>query len=262
MIVKVINNTIRVKMLSQETSSKLQKGQQTLSDIRYHNQMMSELNRPEEVIMPTRKTNESDTTRYKQSLYRTKRYILDTLEANINETSYFITLTYVGNFQDYDGARIDFQNFVRTMKRILGSFEYIGAKEHQGRGAIHFHLITFQPISEMIVSHGWPHGFLNVKHIDDISDIKRIATYFVSYLTRMKKNNPQVANNKKLVFTSKGLNKPYNVSKGVLLDMVRSYLEENSHSLEPSKTYRSKYFGWVNEYELDINIILQLNGLV
>lgn len=183
--------------------------------------------------------------RFLTSLHRTKRTMLDYLVNNLNSTSYFLTLTYADNVEDYDVAQKDFKRFIRSM----GDISYMATKERQERGAIHFHVVVFDKITDEDVRLKWTHGFVHVKHIKRIDEPLRIANYFTSYLTKMKEDNPLIAQKKKLVFTSRGLKKTEKVKGG----FVKQLLLENTKTCERIESYRTKYQGMKTIYRFTVD---------
>lgn len=65
-----------------------------------------------------------------------------------------LTLTYRENMQDQARAWADLKEFVRRMRRALGSFAYVAVAERQARGAIHWHLAVHRLPMVMGASNG------------------------------------------------------------------------------------------------------------
>jgi hypothetical protein len=53
-----------------------------------------------------------------------------------------LTLTYRENMQDFERSQKHFKEWVRRMKKALGTFRYCAGWEPQERGAIHWHVST------------------------------------------------------------------------------------------------------------------------
>lgn len=126
-----------------------------------------------------------------QSKRRTKKRIFDILRLNLNDTSRFVTLTYRENEQAYKKATRDFNNMITNFNKKNEKLKYMVVKEHQKRGAIHYHMVTFN--NEKIKWRKyWKHGNTNIKKIEDIDFPEKIANYMVKYLGKNKKGYKSV----------------------------------------------------------------------
>jgi len=149
------------------------------------------------------------------NLATTKRNIINLLYLNMNENSTFLTLTYKANIQDYQQAAEDFKKFVKRVNYYLGiKLSYLGVKELQQRGAIHFHIIIFseqfRDLTHEQVAQLWGHGFIYIKPIMSwhIGTHQAVANYFAKYLTNYFKDQ-LIARDKKLFFTSRNIKRPH-----------------------------------------------------
>lgn len=142
------------------------------------------------------------------SLARARREIIDIIRLNLTVDSCLLTLTYKENVQDYERARKDFDKFV---KRIKYNFDivlkYLRVIELQKRGAIHFHVIVFNPefcrIPYNEIYSIWGHGAVHIRKIEALDDVTadKVGNYLGKYLTKSK----EIAPNKKIYTTSRGL---------------------------------------------------------
>lgn len=142
------------------------------------------------------------------NLARARREIIELIRLNLVPDSCLLTLTYKENMQDYDKAYKDFYNFVKMVKYNFGlSLKYIRVIELQQRGAIHFHVVVFNPEFVAIpyndIYKTWGHGAVHIRKIDVFDDVTadRIGNYLGKYLTKSK----DIAVNKKIYTTSRGL---------------------------------------------------------
>lgn len=142
------------------------------------------------------------------SLARARREIIDIIRLNLEAGSCLLTLTYRENMQDYEQAYKDFYNFVKMVKYKFGvSLKYIRVIELQQRGAIHFHVVVFSPdfinIPYNELYRTWGHGAVHIRRIELLEDVTadRIGNYLGKYLTKSK----EIAPNKKIYTTSRGL---------------------------------------------------------
>lgn len=109
------------------------------------------------------------------SYARARREIIDLVRLNLNVGSCLLTLTYKDNMQDYNQAYKDFYNFVKMIKYKFDIIlRYIRVIELQQRGAIHFHVIVFNPEFVNILYNDiyniWGHGAVHIRQIDNIND--------------------------------------------------------------------------------------------
>jgi hypothetical protein len=191
--------------------------------------------------------------RMKQSKWNTKKKLEDILSCNLNNESYFITLTYRENMQDYDKSAEDFKVFIRHMKRTSKhEVKYVAIRELQKRGAIHFHVIFFNKVGRDYIKSLWKHGASNTKHIKDTSNPLKITNYFIGYLFEKgkKKNNPIVSSGKKIIFSSRNLIKPIKLKDNEIIKKARKAIDDED--IKPIKHFKSKYEGFVDIYQFKI----------
>ena len=158
------------------------------------------------------------------SLARARREIIELIRLNLVPDSCLLTLTYKDNVQDYNKAYRDFSNFVKMVKYRFGiSLKYIRVIELQKRGAIHFHVVVFNPefvaIPYTDIYKTWGRGAVHIRKIEALDDVTadRIGNYLGKYLTKSK----DIAVNKKIYTTSRGLKR---------LEKQRIVLEDNKQS--------------------------------
>ena len=187
---------------------------------------------------PKRKQNTKD--RFERSLRRTQQRIKEILENNLDDYSYFVTLTYKENIQSYEQANKDFKKFVRGL-----DLKYLNVTEHQDRGAIHFHMIIFDYKDDILkILNRWQNGFKYQKKIKN-KYAYSISRYFTKYLT---KENQLVFNNKRVFSTSKNLNQSMMIDDYVIEHYrkkdgyAKDYKKEDFEMLDALE-YAKIYFG-------------------
>lgn len=118
----------------------------------------------------------------------------DLINTNVSDVSRcrWVTLTYAENMTDCSRLYSDTQRFVRGMRKVFGSFEYITAAEPQGRGAWHQHMIMIFPstapyLENSVVASIWRQGFVNIQALNDIDNI---GAYLSAYLGDVEVNEP------------------------------------------------------------------------
>lgn len=157
--------------------------------------------------------------RSERSLRRTRKRIQDLLNANLDDKSYFVTLTFKENIQDYEKANARFKYFMHQKNKDI---KYLVVKEHQKRGAIHFHLIVFdiepKDLAKLLLS--WNYGFKHYKHIKNKYSYS-IANYLTNYMTKEK--NQLVDANKKVFSNSRNLKRPLIISNDIIHKILLKY---------------------------------------
>lgn len=191
-------------------------GIQLLKDIRFYEKMNPEFKKQREQELKKEKNIKE---RSERSLRRTRKRIQDLLNANLDEKSYFLTLTFKENIQDYKKANARFNYFIRQKNKDI---KYLVVKEHQKRGAIHFHLIVFdiepKDLAELLLS--WNYGFKHYKHIKNKYSYS-IANYLTNYMTKEK--NQLVDANKKVFSNSRNLKRPLIISNDIITKILLKY---------------------------------------
>lgn len=157
--------------------------------------------------------------RSERSIRRTRKNIQDILNANLDDNSYFLTLTFKDNIQDYKKANEKFKYFINIKNKDI---KYLAVKEHQKRGAIHYHLIVFdieKETLEKLVS-SWNYGFTHSKKITNKYSWS-ISSYLTKYFTKEK--NQLVDAGYRIFTKSNNLQKPLLISDGVVSKILLKY---------------------------------------
>src|SRR5690554_2355915 len=188
--------------------------------------------------------------RSERSIRRTRKNIQDVLNSNLDDKSYFVTLTFAENLQDYEKANARFHYFIRIKNKDI---KYLVVKEHQQRGAIHFHLIVFDIEKEKLdkLTNSWNYGFWYIKKINDRYAYS-IANYMTEYFSKEK--NQLVKANKKIFSKSRNLKKPLIMSEKV----VDKILEKYKYNVDLEKYDWSKHKYKIeskSNYDLAVDII-------
>lgn len=171
-------------------------------------------NRPQERAVDLSKRTDSN-------IYRTKKAIKLLLQANTTEQSFaknsiqrplFVTLTFAENVQEVGKANKLFTEFVKTLnyqtfKTKKATLHYLAVIEFQQRGAIHYHVVFFNPldISKFydLVHENWTHGHCHLKKIHNQT---HLINYVHKDLTKLRQKKE--LHGHKSYFCSKGLLKP------------------------------------------------------
>jgi len=140
--------------------------------------------------------------RVERSINRSRQKIREVLNNNLDDYSWFITITFKENLQDVTKAT----NYLNLyIKRNFNDLKYLVVKERQERGAIHFHLVVFGYNVETAQAYQdfkqWKHGLVFVKRIR-FKNATAISNYFTKYLG---KENQLIDTGKRIYSTSKNL---------------------------------------------------------
>lgn len=157
--------------------------------------------------------------RSERSIRRTRKDIQDILNANLDDRSYFLTLTFKENLQDYKKANNRFNYFIRIKNKDI---KYLVVKEHQKRGAIHYHLIVFDIEKDKLdnLTNSWTYGFWYLKKINDKYSWS-IANYMTKYFSKEK--NQMVKSGYRVFTKSTNLKKPLIISYKVVKKILDKY---------------------------------------
>lgn len=157
--------------------------------------------------------------RSERSLRRTRKNIQDILNANLDDRSYFLTLTFADNLQDYKKANEKFKYFISIKNKGV---KYLSIKEHQKRGAIHYHLIVFDIAEKDLKSlkASWTYGFTHSKKITNKYPYS-IANYLTKYFDKEK--NQMVSSGFRVFTKSTNLKRPLKISDGVIKQVLLKY---------------------------------------
>lgn len=187
------------------------------------------------------------------SLYRSKRILIDYAYENEKDFYSFITLTFKKNIKDISIANNKFNIFVSSIRREFPDFKYLGVPEFQKRGAVHYHLLTnleagspLCPLqdgkSNVYDVKYWSYGFSSVFDLTSTDDKFNIALYISKYL--MKDFSNRLFGHKK-VLKSNNLKKPLEIELEVNdtnFDLAKSFINDNEISfvekeIVPQKKY-------------------------
>lgn len=176
----------------------------------------------------------------KQNSRRSKWNLIRLLNANFNEHSKFITLTFAENITDLDLAHKEFDKFMKRMKRKYGNFKYAAVVEFQKRGAVHYHLISDLPyIPKDELAAIWRNGFVR---INDIEHVDNVGAYISKY---MSKSEIDIRlRQRKNYFTSRNLDRPVEI-KGDLADPVVEMWALEQKKEVFANSYESEHHGLI-----------------
>lgn len=130
-----------------------------------------------------------------QSLKRLR----DKINTNVVDPSkcLWVTLTYAENMTDHTRLQYDFQKFFKKLRFHYSGYqiEYILAREPQGRGAWHMHVILIFDrkapyIKNSIIADLWGLGFTKTQKLNDIDNV---GAYLTAYLGDFELNKTNLS---------------------------------------------------------------------
>lgn len=215
--------------------------------------------------MPVWRDYESNKSQEKQAKPMTKEEMLEDKKRKINysvnrakfrikrlvnanpQLNKFLTLTFAENLTDLSKTNPMFHNFIKRVKHKYKNFQYLAVPEFQKRGAVHYHLFCNLPYVDVKkFSRIWDHGYIDLKRIDDVSDM---GLYMCKYLSKEMFN--ERTSGKKKFFRSVDLRQPIELDG----ELAMKYAENIRNTRQPvyKNQYKSEYLGLikVEEYKLD-----------
>ena len=177
------------------------------------------------------------------ALIRAKREVRRLINSNVDawgERPKFFTLTFAENVTDIKWANNEFKKFRQRLSRHIwgcpNNLKYVAVIEFQKRGAVHYHLVTFNMpyVPHKTLLEIWGHGGVHIRAIDDCDNV---GAYVTKYMT--KSHDDERLREQKCYFSSRGLVKPFEeIIEKEDLDALRV-------ALSPNKTYEMEF---QNEY--------------
>ena len=134
---------------------------------------------------------------------RSRRKLIQLIDANFTAKDYHVTLTYAGTPPSYDQARKDVKNFLRAVKRRreqrgLDELKYVYTIEDEQDGKrkrIHIHAIMNGGISREELEQIWGQGYANADNLQpDENGLEAIARY----ITKQQKNRRKWARSRNM----------------------------------------------------------------
>lgn len=170
------------------------------------------------------------------------------INANFNENSLFITLTFKEDIE-IDDANYNLKKFFQKMKRKQADFKHVTVLEFTKKGRVHYHMLCNYLLEwnnhkelqahERALGEVWGHGFVDIGYKKN----DNAGAYLIKYMT--KENVVDRLEGKKRYFFSRNLEQPQELVGGDALQIIREH-----ESLPPVFTneYYSDFHGQV-EYK-------------
>ena len=134
---------------------------------------------------------------------RSKRKLIQLIDANFDERDIHLTLTYLGTPPKYEQAQTDVKNFLRAVKRKrekaeLEPLKYIYTIEGNDDGTrerIHVHMVINGGIDRAELEAIWGKGYANADHLQpNENGLEALARY----ITKQQKNRRKWARSRNL----------------------------------------------------------------
>ena len=134
---------------------------------------------------------------------RSKRKLIQLIDANFDERDIHLTLTYLGNPPKYEQAQTDVKNFLRAVKRKREKrgqdpLKYIYTIEGNDDGTrerIHVHMVMNGGIDREELEAIWGKGYANADHLQpNENGLEALARY----ITKQQKNRRKWARSRNL----------------------------------------------------------------
>lgn len=158
---------------------------------------------------------------------RARNQVRRLINANFDENSLFITLTYKKNMTDIQASNENLKKFMQKMKRRQKDFKYVAVIEFQQRGAIHYHMLcnlclTWNNLEELQAHERnlgeiWSHGFVDIGY----KQSDNAGAYLIKYMT--KENDDMRLNGKKRYFYSRNLIQPEELTGAEAFKLINEY---------------------------------------
>lgn len=205
-----------------------------------------------------------DEKNLKDSLRRTKQTLRRTINANIGkwgERDKFFTLTFAENMTNQEETNRLFRSFIKKLSYKIfkkeSGLKYVCVVERQQRGAIHYHLVVFNmpfvPVEEL--SDVWGHGFVRINTIEGNDNVGAYVVKYMGKTAEMDAEKSAKEKNKKLYFTSRGLDKPSEFSDGTKKgkEMIETFTKEMENFMVFSGEFENEHVGKMSYEQYNMN---------
>lgn len=204
----------------------------------------------------TNTTEEQKRENRRKRAQRARQKVRRYANANFDDNSKFLTLTFKENITDLKQANHEFTKFMKRFNRHLGfSLQYISVHQTQKRGAIHYHLLMNCPyISQEKIAELWGHGFIKINRIDNIDNV---GAYITRYMSHDFDDERFIG--EKCYFMSRNLKKPEQTTNEELIDEVLSTCDVERVAY--ASNFDTEYFGEVRYTQLIMKERISLKEL-
>lgn len=198
---------------------------------------------PDKYKLKCKGKQRSDNVRREDKLNEAKMRLRRLINSNVSNCSKFLTLTYRDNITDVKQCKLDLKkffmkwNYLRS-KRGQNKIKYVYVTEFQKRGAVHFHILTFDDNFKydlVELEKLWGFGFIKANKINNVDNV---GAYVVKY---MSKDTYDIRlNNCDMYGRSRNLKESIEIKETAGVDILQSIYEKNKVY---SKSYTTDYRG-------------------
>lgn len=183
----------------------------------------------------------------KANMYKSRNNLRRLINANFDEHSKFITLTFRENLTDVKKANYEFMKFIQRLRYRYKGFKYVAVIEFQKRGAVHYHMISDLPyIDNSELREIWGHGYVK---INDITHVDNVGAYMIKYMIK------DIADKRlmglKSYQTSRGLIRPIELVGDEVDFLVKSLGLDNKKTVY-SNCYETEHLGLATHKEYNL----------
>lgn len=155
-----------------------------------------------------------------KAMQRAKTDIRRLINANADELTKFLTLTFADNMTDLDYCNYEFEKFIKKIKYRYKEFKYVVVVEFQKRGAVHYHIVCKLPyVKFKDLTRIWGNGHIFINRIDRVTNL---GAYVTKYMHK-DLLDPRLEK-RKCYFTSKNLDKPIEITQKKEIEQVQTAL--------------------------------------
>lgn len=207
----------------------------------------------------------------KLSRYRAREKVRRLINANFSDLDHvkFTTHTFrdgeLKNVWDLEEANPLWKKFIMRLKHWLKKnykpdfrLKYVAVIEFQdknGRGAVHYHMISNLPYIDKKIFEGiWRHGWIGInslqgKHRDDKKDVDNVGAYVIKYMTK-NADDPRLRGQKSYL-CSKGLEQPQTY-RGDQAKIIEQVIGVDKLEKVFTSEYESEHHGKISYVEYNI----------
>jgi hypothetical protein len=171
--------------------------------------------------------NEERKMEYRESVnHKAREKLRRLINANFDENSLFITLTFREHVTDIEEANYNLKKFLQKMKRRYEGFAYVAVIEFTKKGRIHYHMLvngvrlewkTHEELQshERDLADVWGHGYVDIGYKKN----DNAGAYLLKYMT--KEHIDERLEGKKRYFFSRNLTQPKTILGAEALEIIR-----------------------------------------
>lgn len=235
-----------------------------------------------------------------QTMRENRMHMMRMAKEYFSTGALFLTLTYSENVtaEKIDDSEEHIKYFFKKLRRDYGDVSFLGVRELQKRGAIHYHFLIKNVDLELIYKdipvakkrgrkrvsseqqkefeqylhlRYWPHGWVTLFHLVDCDNV---GAYLTKYMTKGDVKSMEWLEGRKMYLKSRDIKKvealdanEYSHLIKSIVDLIpyyKSIAEEDIYFNNERKrvftnSYNSEFNGLVEYYDINLDRITELN---